>query len=68
MNVEPIGVLRQRLSGRTQVSLAQELGITTSYLSDILTGRRAIGPQVLKALGLEKRITYHRSSRPNDAK
>ena len=60
MAVEPIQVLRQKLAGKTYAKLAEELGVTTSHVADILSGRRAVGPKVLKGLGLEKRTTYHR--------
>jgi transcriptional regulator with XRE-family HTH domain len=40
--------------------LARRWGITVSYVSDLLNGRRAPGPKILGPLGLErvKRIEY----------
>lgn len=58
--VTPMSELRRRLKGKTQTALAEELGISIGHLNDILCGRRAIGPVVLKALGLE-RVTVFKS-------
>lgn len=47
--------------GRQQVpasAVARQLGVSPSYLSDVLSGRRAPGPKILETLGLEK-ITKH---------
>lgn len=59
-SVSPIAVdmILGRLEGKTQAQLARELGIKASYLSDILRGKRAPGPQVLEALGLERVFVY----------
>lgn len=58
--VAPITVLRRRLEGKTQAALAEELGISIGHLADMLSGRRAVGPKVLKELGLERitRVAY----------
>lgn len=61
----PIAVLRRRLQGKTQAALAEELGVSEAHLSDLLTGRRAIGPTVLKALGLE-RVVVFRATKADD--
>ncbi len=42
----------------SQLSVARELGVSAAYLNDILQGRRAAGPKVLKKLGL-KRVTRY---------
>ena len=65
--VEPIAELRRRLDGKTQAALASELGISVTHLCDILNGRRAVGPIVLKALGLERVVTFRpiSSDRPS---
>ena len=57
-----MSVLRGRLEGRTQSALAEELGISLGHLNDILCGRRAIGPKVMKALGLERVVTFREVS------
>jgi hypothetical protein len=58
MKATPIEVLRKKIDGKSQAEAASQLGITQGYLSDILNGRRAIGPKVLKALGLKKVVEY----------
>lgn len=42
----------------SQVSLAQELGVSPSALSDVLARRRDPGPKLLKAMKLRKRVIY----------
>lgn len=45
--------------------LARKWGVSPPFLSMVLTGRRAPGPRVLQALGLEQRVVYIAlSSRP----
>jgi Helix-turn-helix len=61
---DPKEILRRRLDGKTQSALARELGIKRSYLSDILRGKRDAGPQVLRALGLTKVVTYRDAELP----
>lgn len=56
--MNPIMELRRRLDGKTQAALASELGISVTHLSDILNGRRAVGPLVLEALGLERVVSF----------
>jgi len=62
-----MSVLRARLDGRTQAALAEELGISVSHLNDILSGRRAIGPKVMKALGIERVVTFREVSEQQTA-
>jgi transcriptional regulator with XRE-family HTH domain len=50
--------LRKALEHKTQQSYARELGISISYLSQVLRGRRPPGPAILNALGLERGRTY----------
>lgn len=58
---DPVREIRRRLkSGITQDQLAQDLGISAPYLSDVIHGKRDPGPKVVQALGLEKRITYRK--------
>lgn len=46
------------INAGTQRKLANELGISQVYLSDILKGRRTIGKSVLDKLKIKKIINY----------
>ena len=51
--------LRQRAArAGSQAALAQQLGITPTYLSEVLGGRREPGPKFLRALGLRRVTVY----------
>jgi transcriptional regulator with XRE-family HTH domain len=54
----PIGLLRLALTGKNQKDLALELGISQSYLSDLLHGKREPGPKVLEALKVKKVVGW----------
>lgn len=43
----------------SQKAYAKLVGLSESYLSDVLNRRRDISPRILKHLGLE-RVTYYR--------
>lgn len=49
----------------SQRSMANTIGCSTSYLSDVLNYRREPGPQILSYLGLEKqtRVSYFKTKR-----
>lgn len=38
-------------------AMARGLGVSPSYVSDVLNGRRAPGPDFLKAVGIRKEVT-----------
>jgi DNA-binding transcriptional regulator YdaS (Cro superfamily) len=44
----------------SQKAFARRVGLSESYLSDILNRRREISPRILKFLGLERVVTYQR--------
>jgi len=48
--------LRKRSTKQGQASVARELGVSRSYLSHILAGRRQPGPKLLRAMGFK--VTY----------
>ncbi len=51
-----IAILQQEVAEcGSQTEAAKRLRIKLSYFNDVLHGRRDPGPQVLKALGLQKR-------------
>ncbi len=41
---------------------AAEIGVSPSYVSDVLNGRRAPGPPFLKRLGMRKVVLYKKES------
>jgi len=45
--------LEERRGNRTQKALAEEMGVSPPYLSDVLAGRRDPGPAILSFVGLE---------------
>jgi DNA-binding transcriptional regulator YdaS (Cro superfamily) len=53
-------LIRSKCSEDTQLAYAKELGVSPSYLCDILKGRREIGPKVLERMGMERVIQYRR--------
>lgn len=46
----------------SQAALAKQIGVTPSYLSDVLTERRDPGPAILSYLGLTKTYTREKTS------
>mgnify|MGYP001563261796 CR=1 FL=1 len=51
-------LLERRLAHGTARALAEKLGISPQYLSDVRRGRQAPGPKLLMALGLVRTVTY----------
>lgn len=51
-NHEVVSLLRKRQAGRTLKEYAEEFGFSYQYLSDILNGRKPLGPAALAPLGL----------------
>ncbi len=56
--IDPIKELEKRLAGRSQLDLAMELGMSQSYISAVLGGRKPASQRLLDELGIERRITY----------
>jgi DNA-binding transcriptional regulator YdaS (Cro superfamily) len=50
--------LLARCAKSSQKAFALQLGISPSYLSDVIAGRREPGPAVLSALGVERIVRY----------
>lgn len=46
----------------SQKAVAEELGISPSHLSDVLSGKRNLGEEILEQIGFEKVIVHVRSS------
>lgn len=49
----------------SQAKLAQAIGITPSYLSDVLLGKREPGPKILAYLQLAKKTIYEPITEPS---
>lgn len=47
----------------SQRALAKHLGVSEPYLSDVIHGRRDPGPKLLKALGLDRVVSYQPAKR-----
>jgi transcriptional regulator with XRE-family HTH domain len=59
-------LLRERISalqGDRQQTLAAEIGVSRSFLSDVLNERREPTGKVLEYLGFERVVTYRRVRR-----
>jgi transcriptional regulator with XRE-family HTH domain len=63
--MDPAGLLQSLVDKKygSQSSLARKLGISKSYMSDLLLGTRQPGPLVLHQLGLKRIVRYVRSGR-----
>lgn len=48
----------------SQKALAGALGVSESYLSDVILGRREPGDKLLDAMGLERVVTYRNKEMP----
>jgi DNA-binding transcriptional regulator YdaS (Cro superfamily) len=62
--MDPIQMLRNRCAVHEQKVVAAQLGVSRTYLNDVLQGRRKPGKKILDALGLE-RVTAYQSRRKN---
>lgn len=45
----------------SQKALADELGVSDTYLSDVINGRKEPGDAILVPLGWERIVTYRRA-------
>jgi transcriptional regulator with XRE-family HTH domain len=57
---DPIAMLKERIATQdvTQADLADSIGISPQFLSEILKGKRNPSKTVLDFLGLKKQIIY----------
>jgi hypothetical protein len=59
--IDPVLILRGMIDkAGSQLSVAAELGVSQSYLSDVLLGRKEPGESILEPLGLRRVIRYER--------
>lgn len=55
---EVLEILRKRQGEGTQNELADDLGVSSAYLSDVFLGRRDVGVKILEALGMYREWSY----------
>jgi predicted transcriptional regulator len=62
LTIESVLEMLRRKAGSagSQRELADKIGISPQYLSDILAGKRQPGAAVERYLGLERRIVYEK--------
>ncbi len=58
--INPIDELLKLTKVKTQRQVADDLGVSAQYLTDVLKGRRAPGKKILDGLGLERLIIYRK--------
>ena len=58
--MDPKQVAARMVAEHGQSEAARRMGVSVSYLCNIMKGRADPGPLVLEALGLEKVVTYRR--------
>lgn len=51
-------MLERWADGRTYTALAGEAGTSIAYVSQVMNGKKEPGPELLKMLGVEKRVVY----------
>lgn len=60
---DPVEILRERCAKSNQKQVAAELGVSQSYLSDILLRRKEPGESILEPLDLERVVLYRKRTR-----
>lgn len=61
--MDPVQILAKRVESSTLAVVADELGISITYLHGIINGRQAPGPKVLEAMGLTRKTVYEKAKR-----
>lgn len=54
--MDPLNLIKKRMAGQSLSKTAEDLGVTPSYLSMVLSGKRVPGPTLLAALGLRREV------------
>jgi hypothetical protein len=55
---EIVELLTRRLGKKTKKDFAEEIGVTPPYLGDVLAGKRAPGPAILRFLKIKRQVVY----------
>ena len=56
--IDPFEAFKAMVAEKGQLGTAKELGLSLTYVHDVYKGRRAIGPKMLAALGIEREVRY----------
>jgi len=59
---ELIALMKKQQGERSSKEFAAELGVSGSFLCDIYKGKRDPGPQILKSLGLTRKLMFERTA------
>lgn len=57
--------MRAQYKGLTHVIIGERLGITASFVGQLLSGARQPSKKVLTAMGFEKVVTYRKAAKPD---
>lgn len=57
---ELLNELRQRVAASSQRQVAQQLGISTSMMNDLMLGRRDVSDRIAKALGYQRAVVFRK--------
>lgn len=57
-NAALVEVIRKRCAGTMQYMVAVELGVSPTYLSDVLNGKRDISAELAYKLGYTRRVVF----------
>ena len=60
--------LRAAIEAAGQRKFAEEHGFTTSYVHDVIHGRRALAARILQALGIKRIVLYQEMEAEEGAK
>lgn len=60
--MDPKKLCRDLVAQKGLSQAARDMGVSVSYLCNIMKGRADPGPIVLEALGLERVVTYRRKA------
>ena len=58
--MDAIKELKKRVAGMSYREAGRALGVSYMFVYDVLHGRRAPGPKLLKALGIERTVKVTR--------
>ena len=52
--------LRKATRESSQTAVAKEIGVSMAYISEVLKGRRPLGPKVLEYLGYRREVSIRK--------